>query len=288
MSMHETFSKEEKLLRRALDECLEEDLSFVPSEREIARSHRFSQEFERSMRELMEHRSGGRRFFSADMGSWAACILIFFLCAGLFCHMAGLPFSVGSAATEEAADAGAGAVQEELAMEPAESGTESAPSALDSGVGASPDLQRVYCGQSVRLARRQELPLSLDYATTLVNCPVQDEAAPVLFLTIGNIGDADIRYRNRYSLEVWLDGAWYVIPPKDETEGEWLTLAAGMAVDEPIDLSGYQIDHGAKRYRLVAYINADMVSAEFAFEDVFQEKMEKLEGEEGSREQEEL
>ena len=35
----------EELLTRVLDECLEEDLSFVPHEREIAGKHRFSPGF---------------------------------------------------------------------------------------------------------------------------------------------------------------------------------------------------------------------------------------------------
>ena len=43
----------EKLLTRVLEECLDEDLSFVPPEREIARSHTFSESFEEKMDQLL-------------------------------------------------------------------------------------------------------------------------------------------------------------------------------------------------------------------------------------------
>ena len=43
----------EELLTRVLDECLEEDLSFVPHEREIAGKHRFSPGFEEQMEAMM-------------------------------------------------------------------------------------------------------------------------------------------------------------------------------------------------------------------------------------------
>ena len=82
MERHETFSEGEKLLAGILDECLDEDLSFVPPEREIARTHRFSESFERAMEELletgqdMEREQKIRRHFSPRYGQWAACILL--------------------------------------------------------------------------------------------------------------------------------------------------------------------------------------------------------------------
>ena len=42
----------DRLLARVLEECLDEDLSFVPPEREIARSHTFSESFEEKMDQL--------------------------------------------------------------------------------------------------------------------------------------------------------------------------------------------------------------------------------------------
>ena len=47
-------NKQEELLVQVLEECLEEDLSFVPPEGEIARTHRFSREFEQRMQEILE------------------------------------------------------------------------------------------------------------------------------------------------------------------------------------------------------------------------------------------
>ena len=48
----------EELLTRVLDECLEEDLSFVPHEREIAGKHRFSPGFEEQMEAMMTKDAG--------------------------------------------------------------------------------------------------------------------------------------------------------------------------------------------------------------------------------------
>lgn len=42
MKERESLLEGEKLLAQALDECLEEDLSFIPPERELARKHHFS------------------------------------------------------------------------------------------------------------------------------------------------------------------------------------------------------------------------------------------------------
>ena len=76
----------EKLLTRVLEECLDEDLSFVPPEREIARSHTFSESFEEKMDQLLNDgeeaaRKGKereiRRHFSPRYGQMAATVLIF-------------------------------------------------------------------------------------------------------------------------------------------------------------------------------------------------------------------
>ena len=56
-----------------------------------------------------------------------------------------------------------------------------------------------------------------------------------------------------------------------------------MAMDEAIDLTQYQIDYGAQRYRMVVRIGEHMLSAEFTFEDVFAQKMEEQEASEASR-----
>ncbi len=118
------------------------------------------------------------------------------------------------------------------------------------------------------------MPEELENVTTRVNCPVLDEDDPVLMLSIGNTGETDISYFNRYDLEVWLGDAWYRIPEGSEEAGEWLTLEAGMAVDEEIDLSSYEIDHDASQYRLVTHVDQGVICAEFTFEEVFQRTME--------------
>lgn len=286
MKKHETLSRGEELLIQVLDECLEEDLSFVPPEREIARKHRFSEKFEQAIKELLENTSREtkkkeiQKHFSPRYGQWAACILLFFICGGLIYHVIG-PFTdkSGAAVPQESAS-------DEMAAETAESwegeaSAESLPAAGDTGERSEAQKQeKTYCGQTVRPAEQQDVPEALEHVTTLVNCPVQDEENPVLILTIGNTGTEDVQYLNRYDLEVWIDDGWYVIPAKSEEEEQWMTLEAGMAVDAEIDLKDYQMDYGARQYRLIAYVNQEAVSAEFTFEEVFTEMMEKLEEEE--------
>lgn len=294
MKKHETFSGKEELLAQILEECLEEDLSFVPPEREIARRHRFSEEFENTMREMLENTSNETRkkeikkHFSPRYGQWAACVLVFCICGGLFYYLSTSFYKTGSS-EEAAADTimEESAPEEETAEGTAPEAVEEAPEAeaADSAgtekasddAGSEPEPEKTYCGQTVYLAEQQEVPESLEYVTTLVNCPVLDEENPSLVLTIGNTGEEPIRYLNHYGLEVFIDGAWYVIPEETGTDGEWLTLEAGMAVDEEIDLSDYQIRYDAQRYRLIAHVEEETVSAEFTFENVFTEMMETTE-----------
>lgn len=294
MKKRETLSNGEKLLEQILEECLEEDLSFVPPEREIARTHRFSAEFEESMKTLLEHSSKNlkeqeiQRHFHPRYAHLAACILIFCVCGGLLWSIL-VPLSrdFATSAPMEAFDATAeSAVEEAAEVEEASEGAMDTEAAADSyaGEGGLEEGEKIWCGQTVRLAERQEVPESLDNVTVLVNCPVLNEENPVLNLTIGNVGEETIRYLNRYALEVWLEDGWYEVPPKTEKEGEWMDLEGGMAMDEEIDLSDYRIDYGAQQYRLVVQVGQDAVSAEFTFEEVFTEKMEKLEGEESSGE----
>lgn len=315
MKKHETLSRGEELLARVLDECLEEDLSFVPPEREIARKHRFSEKFEKTIGELLENTSNETRkkeikkHFSPRYGQWAACILLFCICSGLFYYVIGPASDKGmsssekaettaeTAETAEAADGAAEETYDELAAGALESGgipEEAEPESAweeaepeedyseSENVSESAEKQaagKIFCGQTIRLAEQQEVPESLEHVTTLVNCPVQDEENPVLILTIGNTGEENVQYLDRYDLEVWIDDGWYVIPSRSEEEGQLLTLEAGMAVDAEIDLTEYQIDYNAQQYRLIVYVDQNPVSAEFTFEEVFTETMEKLEEE---------
>lgn len=296
MKKHETLSKGEELLTQVLDECLEEDLSFIPPEREIARKHRFSEKFEETIRELLEHTSNEtkkkeiKKHFSPRYGQWAACVLLFCICGGLFYYVLGGPFTdKSSSMQDETAEVTEESAFEEAAEEaPAEAApagdyageTEGAQEESETEKETATGTEKIYCGQPVYLAEQQEVPEALEYVTTLVNCPVQDEENPILYLTIGNTGEEDVRYLNRYTLEVWLDDGWYVVPERTDSLGEWMTLEAGMAVNEEIDLNDYQIDYGAQQYRLITYVDQKAVSAEFTFEEVFAETMERLEEEE--------
>ncbi|MCI8822303.1 MAG: hypothetical protein HFI15_07230 [Lachnospiraceae bacterium] len=289
-------NKQEELLAQVLEECLEEDLSFVPPEGEIARKHRFSEDFEKFMQELLTEASRRSRkreikkHFSPRFGQWAACILVFCVCGGLFYYVSGRIGGSGmgtksdtseapaveSAADETldtgAAEGGQGASPEEA--EPESAASEDVPPELNSREESAGQQGRDYCGRVVYPAEVQEVPEELENVTTRVNCPVLDEDDPVLMLSIGNTGETDISYFNRYDLEVWLGDAWYRIPEGSEEAGEWLTLEAGMAVDEEIDLSSYEIDHDASQYRLVTHVDQGVICAEFTFEEVFQRTME--------------
>lgn len=298
MRKSRTFTKGEELLAQILDECLDEDLSFVPPEREIARNHRFTEGFEQFMKELrksgsvkesegMSDEAVIQKHFSPRYGQWAACILVFCLCGWLFCTVVGpIADKSGGGAAQESASEGsadsAAAVTEEAAPKEAPEMPEAEQGVGGIGEGEAPASETTYCGQAIALADQQEVPETLEYVTTLVNCPVLDEENPIFYLTIGNTGEQSVRYLDRYDLEVWIDGGWYVIPSKTDREGRWRVLEAKMAVDEEIDLDNYEIDYGAQQYRLVTQVNEGLISAEFTFEEVFEKTMEELEAQEES------
>lgn len=289
MKEHEERSKGEALLTQVLDECLEEDLSFVPPEGEIARTHRFSREFEQTMQELLEELRAAyqkkeiQRHFSPRFGQFAACVLVFCVCGWLF-YQVNRQIGGGGPGMEEAADA---AAPEEAAVEEAVdadmdegqvwSSSADAPAseegpASESAGGVAQE-GRIYCDQTVYPASEQEVPKEREGVTTRVNCPVLEEDNPVLILTIGNTGEEDLRYQSPSSLEVWLEDAWYRIPAGPKAESEWLTLKAGMAVNEEVDLSVCQMDHDAGQYRLVTHTEQGSVGAEFTFAETFEKTM---------------
>lgn len=293
MREHEGWTKGEELLSQVLEECLEEDLSFIPPEREIARKHRFSEHFEQEMQKLLEDSTASlqkrkiQKHFVPRYGQLVACVLVFVVCGSLLYQVMRGSFSGSSsdstAYLEEAAedtaagaqaDAGADAASEETAPQEAFN-TEEEISEEASEEGA--EQTKEYCGRTVYLAKHQEVPDELEDVTTLVNCPVLDEEHTILYLTIGNTKEEDIKYWNQHKLEVWLTDGWYQVPehtPKEE--GEWVTLEAGMAVDEEIDLTAYPMDYDAK-YRLITKVGEEFLCAEFTFEDVFTKTMEELE-----------
>lgn len=292
MKEHEGFSKGEELLSQAIEECLEEDLSFIPPEGEIARKHQFSKRFDQEMQAFLEeisaslHKKRIQRHFSLRYGSIAACLLVFVICGGLFYHVIQNSFDdftasdqaasveeiVETAEEAEAGEADAGGGIEEAAEEDAPMDAPAMSQETDKGQ------TKEYCGRTVELAKLQEVPDRLEGVTTLVNCPVLDEENMLLYLTIGNTGEEDLQYWNQYDLEVWLEDGWYRIPYEEQKDGQWMTLEAGMAVDEEIDLTAYQID-GKAKYRLITYVGQELLGAEFTFEEIFTKTMEDLEEE---------
>lgn len=294
MKRHKTEVVKEELLARVLEECLEEDLSFVPPDREIERAHRFSREFESSMDALLRQNEDGqrrriRRHFAPAYGRIAACVLVFCVCGWLFYQTvgretpgAGRTGLMEGSATEESAQTeseGSAEIAGSAAdQETAESAEDEAAQESGAASGSEPPSGegKLYCGRTVYPAAQQDVAETMDYVTTLVNCPVLDEENPVIYLTIGNIGEETIRYENRASLEVWLEDGWYVIPSDGRQQAEWVELEGGMAVDEEIDLSDYRIDYGAQQYRLTTRVDGNLISAEFTFEEVFAERMEEL------------
>ena len=290
----------EELLTRVLDECLEEDLSFVPHEREIAGKHRFSPKFEEQMEAIMAEAEQKtqekelKKHFHFQWGQLAASVAVFCVC-GALAGTVYLQHSGGKGAadttammTAESADVAEESTELEVAEDVEESAAEDA-----ADMGAAGDLEtadadtgstdtskgKTYCGQTIYLAEIQDMPEALENVNTLVNCPVLDEENPTLTLTIANTGETATSYQMPPFLEVWLDDGWYVIPATstESTEATWTRLDEKMAMDEVIDLTQYQIDYGAQRYRLVVRIGEHMLSAEFTFEEVFAEQMETLE-----------
>lgn len=288
MKEHKEFSAGEELLSQVLEECLEEDLSFVPPEGEIARGHRFSDNFEKKMQEIFDDASNHikqkkiQRHFLPRYRQAAACILVFVVCGGLFYYVIkdsvkdfasfDEAASVEEAAEEASEDVSAGGVDAGGALTEEDNAELASEPEAESGEGQTKN----YCGKTVYLAKQQEVPDMLENVTTLVNCPVLDEEHTILYLTIGNTGEDDLQYWNQCELEVWLLDGWYRIPLERQEDGEWITLESGMAVDEEIDLALYQIDRSAK-YRLVTYVGEELLGAEFTFEETFTKTMEELE-----------
>ena len=309
----------EKLLTRVLEECLDEDLSFVPPEREIARSHAFSESFEEKMDQLLNDgeeavRKGKereiRRHFSPRYGQMAATVLIFLVAGFLVWNVKDL-FHSESAKTETAMDTSAydDAMLEESAAEDGEEVMTTAESAeaaaqeeaaadqVDAGAKEISPLEEEwskgeindpsqegvsYCGKLIYPAVQQDVPEHLEEVTTLVNCPVQDEENTTMVLTIGNTSENAVRYLDGYDIEVQVGSTWYVIPHKQYEQRIWKNLEGKMAIDMEINLSDFDIDYGAQEYRVIAYVDGQQVSAEFTFEEVFAEKMEEQEASEAS------
>ena len=289
----------EELLTRVLDECLEEDLSFVPHEREIAGKHRFSPGFEEQMEAMMTEAEQKmqekelKKHFHFQWGQLAACVAVFCVCGALagtvyLQHSGGKGTADTTAMmTAESADVAEESAELEVAEDAMEDAADTgAADGLEAEKTADVDTSKgkTYCGQTIYLAEHTEegdacpghMTCRAGQSSFVVNW---QEENPTLTLTIANTGETSTSYQMPPILEVWLDDGWYVIPTTstESKEPTWTRLEEKMAMDEAIDLTQYQIDYGAQRYRMVVRIGEHMLSAEFTFEEVFSEQMETLE-----------
>lgn len=283
---------EKELLAEAADECMEEQLSFIPSEREIARMHRYSEEFQESMQELLD--AGGRpkrekstitsREFVYSFNKIAACILAVLVvggvCTGLFLTSGKKSGSADTAAPETASAAQDST--EEAVFEDVEDTSESAE---DTTAAASAEEKEeapekiTFAGRDIYLAQEQSVTGETESVKTLVSSPVIAREAQLVKITIGNISETPISYNANMELQVQSRGAWYVIPRKTEPVGQDTTvvLEPGMAQDEELELTAYDLDYDADAYRIITYVDGVPFSAGFRFESVEQGLEEELE-----------
>ena len=281
----QTGDAQEKLLTEVLNACMEEQLSFIPPERDIARMHTFSEEFQEYMRHLLRtkgkpgHKTIAKHEFVFRFNKIAASLLILFvvggLCAGaflLFSPKGATESAEAPAAMEDAAESSAAtteAAPEETVAE--ESASEEAfEEELESGAGYAQEVS--FMGGIIHLAAAQNLPEETEYVKTLVSSPLVDREAESVKVTIGNLNEYPIYYYKVMDLEVWIDGAWYLVPSKQElTEEEqqyMVMLEEGMAQDEELLLEYYDLDYEAEKYRVVTYLDGLILSSEFRFENL--------------------
>ena len=273
--------QERELLAEVFDECMEEQLSFIPSEREIARMHRYSEEFQESMKKLCD--TGGRpkrekntmtsREFVYSFNKIAACIVAVLVvggvCTGIFLS-GGRKSSTETAALEDRVEGAA------LPEEAPEEVTEDAAADQEQTEAASKEAapeKIIFAGHEIYQAEDQDVTGDTEAVKTLVSSPVIDREAATVKITIGNISENPISYNANMELQVQQDGVWYVIPRKNEPVGQQDTiveLAPGMAQDEELDLTVYDLDYGADAYRIITYVDGVPLSAGFRFESVEQ------------------
>ncbi|MBC5660096.1 hypothetical protein H8S44_09960 [Anaerosacchariphilus sp. NSJ-68] len=280
-------ARQEELLTEVLQACMEEQLSFIPPEGEIARKHRFSGEFEQSMQEMCatrgrrQHRRISSREFTYGFNKIAACILVILMAGGILTggYLA-LHRASGVDSTAQVETAAADMAEDTAVM--AEESAED--SAADGGTGeretAKVPEQVSFAGQSIDLASEQEVSGETDTVKTLVSCPVLTRDAEEVKVTIGNMGEAAISYNANMELQVQVDGAWYVVPRRQEPVGQQDTtvvLEPGMAQDEELSFADYALDYDAEQYRVLTYVDGVPYSAQFRFESVEQGLEEALE-----------
>jgi hypothetical protein len=277
---------QEELLEEALDACMEEQLSFIPPEREIARMHTFSEKFQAAMEELL--RTKGRpqkkqiteREFAYGFNRAAACILAVLL-VGAVSAGGWLIFSRSDkdSMSESAVITEDTAVEEEAAEEDAEAayGTE------DEGTGSiAYSDEAEFMGSTIYLAAAQYIPEDEGNVKTRINSPVIARDAESVKITIGNLEEQPVYYYKNMDLEVLIDGAWYLVPAKEEAseeeQNQMVMLEPNMAQDEEILLGNYELDYDAEQYRIVTYLDGLTLCSRFRFENLEADIEEALEG----------
>jgi hypothetical protein len=295
-------NEKEELLKEALDACMEEQLSFIPPECEIVRMHTFSEEFQEYMEKLLKtkgrskQRTMASHEFIYSFNKVAASILVLLVIGGL---LAGgtmlLSRSSKSSTTDMASSSEMNeSASEEVAAVPEEEygeyeeaasgagGSQEAP-AGDAGETGGTSAQRSveFMGGRIFLADNQRLREKTETVKTLVNSPVIARDAESIKVTIGNMDERLIYYYGAMDLEVLIDGAWYLVPPKEElTEEEdnrIVRLEPGMAQDEEIFLENYEWDYDAEQYRVVTYLDGMILCSKFRFENPEEDLEEALE-----------
>ena len=171
----------EKLLTRVLEECLDEDLSFVPPEREIARSHTFSESFEEKMDQLLNDgeeavRKGKereiRRHFSPRYGQMAATVLIFLVAGFLVWNVKDLfhsEIASESAKTETAMDTSA---YDDTMLE--ESAAEDEEEVMTTEESAEAAAQEEAAADQADAGAKEISPLEEEWSKGEINDPSQE------------------------------------------------------------------------------------------------------------------
>ena len=291
-------NEKEQLLSEVLDACMEEQLSFIPPEREIARMHTFSREFQEYMtgllktREKPEHRKLAKQEFVYRFNRVAAGLLILLvaggLCTGTLLLFApkGVMKDTPAEAPQNATDMAGGNAMTTAEVTMEEEAAEGAP---EEAVLEEPEMEIIqdfpkeaeFMGSQIRLAASQNLPEETEYIKTLVNSPMAARDAHSIKVTVGNLNDYPIYYYKVMDLEVWIDGAWYLVPSKqvlaEEDQNTMVMLEPEMAQDEELLLEYYKLDYEAEKYRVVTYLDGLILSSEFRFENLNEDLEEVLE-----------
>lgn len=270
MGDKKTESQQDQLLQKVLDECMEEQLSFVPPEREIARMHTFSAEFLERMRELLrtEGKTAGRKLekreFVYGFNKIAACILAVLVVGGVSLVGIGLFSPKGSSDS---------AAPENQSVADMDEKAESTGSTVESETVLEEAVSEEAEPEEGELSSAGEVK-------TLVNSPCIGRDATEIVVTIGNQTEESVSYKRYMELEVLVDGHWHQVEPVQKPTSEELaevvSLEPEMAQDELFRLGNYDLDHEAEMYRIVTYVDDEPLYSQFRFseEDLFGEEEE--------------